>query len=102
MAVDGGATDVMESIARLAEKLIERKMSDDERRDANLVVAALKLGLHERQGMWLLCLNNADNWKVSGILNEVCRIAGPSRGNGWVVVTSRQSQPRVWAGMKED
>ncbi len=39
---------------------------------------------------------------MRGILNEVCGTAAPSRRNGWVVVTTRQGHPRVWAEMKSD
>ncbi len=100
VTVDGGERDVIGSLAGLAEKLTRRKMSEEERRNGNLVIASLKQGLGERQGRWLLCLDNADNKKLSGILNEVCGIAEPSRGNGWVMVTSRQGQPHTWDRMK--
>ncbi len=102
VTVDGDERNVIGLLAELAEKLTSRKMSEDERRNANLVITALKQGLSERQGRWLLCLDNADDSKVRGILNELCGIADPSSGNGWVVVTSRQGHPRVWAEMKSD
>ncbi len=102
VTVDGDVRDVVGSLGELAEKLICRKMSEDERRNANLVIAALKPGLSGRQGRWLLCLDNADDSKVSGILNEVCGIAEPLRGNGWAVVTSRQGQPHTWQRMKSE
>ncbi len=102
LTVDGNLRDVIGSLARLAEKLTRRKMSEEERRNANLVIAELKQGLDERQGRWLLCLDNADDSRVSGILNEVCGIAVPSRGNGWIVVTSRQGQPHIWDRMKSE
>ncbi len=50
VTVDGGKKDVIESLAVLAEKLIQRKMDEDERRNPNLVVAALKQGLDIRKG----------------------------------------------------
>ncbi len=102
VTVDGGVRDVIGALARLAEKLTRRKMSEDERRNANLVIASLKQGLRERQGRWLLCLDNADDSEVRGLLNEVCGIAEPMLQNGFVVVTSRQGQPRTWPGMKMD
>ncbi len=102
VTVDGGERDVIESLAKLAEKLTQKKMDEDERRNGNLVVAAWKQGLDEREGRWLLCLDNADDKKVSGILNEVCVIPRVTRGNGWVVVTSRQGQPHIWSRMKKD
>ncbi len=102
VTVDGGEKDVIGSLAGLAEKLTRRKMSEDERRNGTLVIASLEQGLSERQGRWLLCLDNADDSKVRGILNEVCGIAGPSGRNGWVVVTSRQGQPHVWDRMKSE
>ncbi len=102
VTVDGDVKDVIGSLAGLAENLTKRKMSDDERRNVNLVIAALEQGLGERQGRWLLCLDNADNGEVRGILNEVCGIAGPLRSNGWIVVTSRQGQPHIWDRMKSE
>ncbi len=84
MTVDGGERDVIGSLARLAEKLIGRKMGEEERRNGNAVVAALKQGLVDRERRWLLCLDNADDSKVSGILNEVSRTAEGPHGNGWV------------------
>ncbi len=102
VTVDGGEKDVISSLAGLAEKLMRRKMSEQDRRNANLVIAWLKHGLSSRPGRWLLCLDNADDDKVGRVLNEVCRIAGPSRGNGWVVVTSRQGKPYIWTGMKRE
>ncbi len=102
VTVDGGVKDVLDSLAGLAEKLTRRRMSEDERRNANLVILSLKQGLSEKQGRWLLCLDNADDSEVSGILNEVCGIAKPSQGNGWIVVTSRQGQPHIWDRMKSE
>ncbi len=102
VTVDGGEKDVIGSLARLAEKLNRKKMSEDERRNGTLVIASLEQGLGKRQGRWLLCLDNADDSKVRGILNEVCGLGGPSGRNGWVVVTSRQGQPHVWDRMKSE
>ena len=102
VTIDGGGRDVTSSLAELAEKLTQRKMSEKERRNANLVIMALEQGLSEREGRWLLCLDNADDSQVRGILNEVCGIAEPSRRNGWVVVTSRQGQPHIWERMKSE
>ncbi len=102
VAVDGDERDVTCSLAGLAEKLTGRKIDEDERQNAHMVIESLKQGLNERQGLWLLCLDNADDSQVLGILNEVCGIAEPSRGNGWVVVTSRQSQPHIWQRMKSE
>ena len=102
VTADGGERDVIESLAGLAEKLIRRKMEEEERRNPNLVVAALKQGLDKREGRWLLCLDNADSSKLSSILNEVCSIADGTQGNGWVVVTSRQGQPYIWGEMKSE
>ncbi len=102
MTLDGDVRDAVGSLAGLAEKLTRRKMSEEERRNANLVISELKEGLAQRQGRWLLCLDNADDSRVSGVLNEVCVLAGPSRGDGWVVVTSRQGQPHIWDRMKSE
>ncbi len=102
VTVDGGVRDVTVSLARLVEKLTLRQMSEEERQNANSVIASLKQGLAQKQGRWLLCLDNADDNKVSGILRDVCDLGEPMRQNGWVLVTSRQGQPRVWAGMKSD
>ena len=102
VTVDRGVREVIGSLAGLAEKLIGRKMSEEECRNANSVIAALKQGLSGRQGRWLLCLDNADNNKVSGILNEVCGIGKSSRGNGWVIITSRQGRPHIWDRMKNE
>ncbi len=99
VTIDGGEMDGIRSLARLAEKLTGRKMDEEERRNGNLVVAALKQGLDGREARWLLCLDNADDSKVCGVLNEVCGIAREMRGNGWVVVTSRQGQPHIWDEM---
>ncbi len=49
-----------------------------------------------------MCLDNADDGKVSGVLNEVCEIAGGCPRNGWVVMTPRQGQPHIWNRMKMD
>ncbi len=50
VAVDGDARDVIVSLAGLGEELTKRKMSEDERRNANLVITTLKQGQSERQG----------------------------------------------------
>ncbi len=100
--VDGGDRDVISSLARLAEKLACKKMREEERRNPNIVLAALKQGLDGIEGRWLLCLDNADDSEVNGILNEVCRIAGGTRGKGWIVVTSRQGQPHIWCEMMSE
>ncbi len=102
VTVDGAEMDLVESLAGLAEKLTRRKMDEEERRNPNLVVIALKQGLDEREAPWLLCLDNADDSRVSGVLNEVCAIAQGTKRNGWVVVTSRQSQPHIWSTMKSE
>ncbi len=101
MTVDGDVRDVLGALAGLVEKITRRKMSEEEHQNPNLVIAALKQALGQRQGRWLLCLDNADNSEVNGVLNGVCTIAG-TQENGWVVVTSRQGQPRVWNRMKDD
>ncbi len=51
---------------------------------------------------WLLCLGYADNSKIASVLNEVYGIARPQPDNGWVLVTSRQGQPRVCSRMTSD
>ncbi len=102
VTVDGDVRDVIGSLAGLAEKLTGRKMREDERQNANLVMASLKQELSEREGRWLLCLENADDSKVSGILDQVCGMVGPSQSNGWVVVNSRQGQPPMWDRMKSE
>ncbi len=102
VTVDGGKEDVIESLAKLAEELKKQKMGKEERRNSNLVLGMLKEGLRNREGRWLLCLDNADDSEVSGILNEVCAIAGGSQERGWVAVTSRQGQPHLWNEMKRE
>ncbi len=99
VTVDGSERDLIASLANLTEKLKRRKMSEEERQNGNLVLTMLKQGLNERAGRWLLCLDNADDSRVSGILNEVCGIAQEARGKGWVLVTSRQGQPHIWSEM---
>ena len=47
-------------------------------------------------------MDNADDSKVSGVLNEVCELAESSLDNGWVIVTSRQGQPHIWDRMKSE
>ena len=95
VTVDGDERDAISSLAGLAEKLTLRKMDEDQRRNGNLVNTLLDQGLSERQGRWLLCLDNADDIKVRKILNDVCGISGPSRRNGWVLVTLREGQPHI-------
>ncbi len=102
VTVDGGESDAISSLARLAEKLSRKKMGEEDRRNPNIVVEALKQGLNEREGRWLLCLDNADDSKVNGILSEVCRMVGGRSDNGWVVVTSRQGQPEIWSEMMSE
>ncbi len=102
VTVDGGERNVVGSLAELVEKLTRRRMGQDERQNPNLVIAKLKQALHQRSGRWLLCLDNADSSQVSSVMNEVCEIVGPQQANGWVVVTSRQGQPRVCSRMKSD
>ncbi len=80
--LDCGESDVIGSLAGLAEKLTRRKMDEEELRNPNLVVAVLKQGLEKREGRWLLCLDNADNSKLSGILNEVCGIVDETQVKG--------------------
>ncbi len=77
------------------------KMGKEELRNPNLVVAWLKQGLGESDGRWLLCLQNADDSKVNGILNEVCGIAGEAKEKGWVVVTLRQGRPHIQGVQKK-
>ncbi len=77
-------------------------MSENEGRNAHLVITALKHGLEEIEERWLLCLDNADNKEVGEILNEINVLACASEGNGWVVVTLRQGQPQIWGRMKSD
>ncbi len=102
MTVDGDVSTVIRSLAVLVEKLTRRRMSEEDQRNHHWVVKSLKQALSEKQGQWLLCLDNADDGRLSGILNDVCAIADPTRQNGWVVVTSRQGHCRVWARMKSD
>ncbi len=64
-------------------------MDEEEHQNQNLVVATLKQGLNETEGRWLSCMDNADNSKLSGILNDVCG-------------TSRQGQPHVWSSMRSE
>ncbi len=102
VTVEGDVKDAISSLAGLAEKLTQRKMSVEERRHANLVLATLKQGLDERPGRWLLCLDNVDDIKVRGLLGEMWGIAGRNWGNGWIVATSRHGQPHVWSGMRNE
>ncbi len=102
VTIDRGERDAIRSLAKLAEKLTLRKMNEEEHRNGNLVVAALKQGLEGREGRWLLCLDNADDSKLGGILNEVCGVARGTQGNGWVVVTSRQGQSHIWSEMMSE
>ncbi len=74
--------DARRSLARLAEKLTGRTIDEEECRNPDLVVATLKQGLNGREGRWLLCLDNAYDSKVNGILNEVCGIGGGLEGTG--------------------
>ncbi len=97
--MNGDETDVIVSLAGLAEKLTRRKMDEEERWNPNLVVAALKLGIDERDGRWLLCLDNADDSSVSRLLNEECWIGRGERGDEWVGVTSGQAQPHISSEM---
>ncbi len=100
--VDGGEKDVIDSLAGLAEKLLRRKMKDEERQNRNFVLAALKQGLDERKGRWLLCMDNADESKVSRILNEVLRMTEGTRTKGWLVVTSPQNGPEIWSELRSE
>ncbi len=102
VALHGGETNVILMLAWLAEKLARRQMVREERRNPKLVVTLLRQGLDERGGRSLLCLDNTDDTKASGILNEVCAAARQRHGNWWVVVTSRQDQPHIWSGMKSN
>ncbi len=95
VTVNGGESDVISSFARIAEKLTRRKLDEEERRNLNSVVKLLKERLCEREGRWLLCLDNADDSRVSGVLNEICTKTGKMDENGWIVVTSRQGQPLI-------
>ncbi len=101
VTVDGDEKNVIESLARLAEKLARREIGREERRNPKLVVALLKTGL-ERGGRSLLCLDNANDSTANGILNEVCGIGRTKQGNVWVVVTSRQGQPHIRSLMKSN
>ena len=90
---------MVRAFAQLAEKLTQRRLDEDERRNPNLVIALLKQGLEKRKGRCLLCLDNADENKECGLLNEVCKIPVGIQKTGWVVVTSRQGQPHIWNEM---
>ena len=79
---------------------------DPERRakDPNIVVEGLKRALSKRKELCLLCLKNADNRNTNGLLSAVCSIpvSLDKRENGWILVTSRQGQLRIWDKMKVD
>ncbi len=66
--VHGDERNVISSVAGQAERLTQRKKLKEDRPNANLVIAVLKQGLDKRKGRWLLCLDNANDSKVSGIL----------------------------------
>ncbi len=80
------------SLARLEERLTGRKMDQEDRRNPDLVVAALKQGLQARARLCLLCLDNAYDSTVGGIVNEVCKIAWRSAGE-WVDCGDLASRP---------
>lgn len=57
-------------------------MIKDDRKDSNMVLAALKKSLSSKNGKWLLCLDNVDNAtdsEVSKLLDRVCSIADPKK-----------------------
>ena len=104
LVVDAKEAEVIEGLARLHDNLTGKVIGKEERRDPNTVVEGLKRALAKRKGRWLLCLDNADSRNINGLLSAVCGItASPEkRKHGWILVTSRQGQPRVWDTMKEE
>lgn len=79
-------------------------MTKEDRQDPNFVVAALKRFLASAKVKWLLCLENVDNATdpgVRAVLDMISSIGGPSKENGWVVVTSRQGRSTLWDRMKK-
>ena len=102
VVVDGEEAEVIEALARLHDYLTGKVIGNEERKNPNIVVEGLKRALAKRMGRWLLCLDNADSKNINGLLSAVCGMtASPEkRKDGWILVTSRQGQPRVWDSMK--
>lgn len=70
-------------------------MPENDRKNAAIVVAALKQYLSSTKGSLLLCLDNADNAAdrdVSKILTLLCSVADARKKNDWIVLTSRQGR----------
>ena len=101
MAVDAEATNVLGSLGRLVEKLRGRKIVEEERRNARVVVELLEAALAQKKERWLLWLDNAGNSDTSGILGAVCGTAVPGRDDEWILVTSRLGSRAIWNRMKE-
>ena len=60
----------------------------EERRNARILVELLKVALAKKKKGWLLCLDNADNSDLGGILDTVSEIPVPERDNIWILGTS--------------
>ena len=104
VVVDGEEVQVVEKLARLHGSLSGKVIGKEERKNPNIVVEGLKRALAKREGRWLLCLDNADSRNINGLLSAMCGITGSldERENRWIIVTSRQGQPRIWDEMTLD
>lgn len=69
-AVDGGTESELGSLEKLVEQLTGVKVIFGEQRNPNVVIAALRTELANGEVDWSLCLDNADDEDVSGILND--------------------------------
>lgn len=70
----GSRADVMNSLANFVESLNQRKLQLEHRNDALYVLGELQKQLASVNGRWLICLDNADEPEINGIIGDLCRI----------------------------
>lgn len=95
----GSRNEFVKRLGNFAEALANVRLKSEELEDVNAVVSMIRRKLRSLHRNWLVCLDNADDPDVNGIIGDLCGVAHPGFRNGWVLVTSRQSAVPMWSGM---
>ena len=102
--VDGEEAQIVEAFARSLDNIAGKVIGKDERKNSSIEVEGLKRGLAKRKGRWLACLDTTDSRSINGLLRAVYSVTGLSDKceNGWILVTPRRGQPRLWNKIARD
>lgn len=73
VSAHGSTSDVLRSVADFVESLLVKKLSAKNRTEKRFLLSALRLGLSSRKGRWLICLDNADEPEINGIMGDLCK-----------------------------